>query len=72
MYKRRIPFARNPLGAKVLVSVEEAAELLSVGRTVVYRLVSRNEVRSVKVGRTRRIVVASLHEYVGRLLEQAC
>jgi excisionase family DNA binding protein len=72
MYKRRIPLGSHLPGAKVLVSVDEAAELLSVGRTVVYRLVARNEVRSIKVGRTRRIVVASLHEYVGRLLEQAC
>jgi excisionase family DNA binding protein len=72
MYKRRIPLGSHLPGAKVLVSVDEAAELLSVGRTVVYRLVARNEVRSIKVGRTRRIVVASLHEYVGRQLEQAC
>lgn len=72
MYKRHAPLGGTLLGAKVLVSVEEAADLLSVGRTVVYRLVAQNEVRSIKVGRTRRIVVDSLHEYVGHLLEQAC
>lgn len=64
--------ASDPLpNAKVLVSVEEAATLLSLGRTVVYRLVTRNELRSVKVGRTRRVVVSSLQEYVDRLLATA-
>ncbi len=52
---------------KVLVSVEEAAEMLSLGRSVVYRLIMRNDVRSVKIGRCRRIVVSSLHEYVATL-----
>jgi excisionase family DNA binding protein len=56
---------------KVLVSVEEAALLLSVGRTMVYHLVAHSELRSVKVGRIRRVVVASLHEYVQRLLTAA-
>jgi excisionase family DNA binding protein len=64
--------AHNPLPyVKVLVSVDEAARLLSLGRTMVYRLMMRNELRSVKVGRNRRIVVSSLHEYVGRLMAKA-
>jgi len=52
---------------KVLVSVEEAAEMLSLGRSIVYRLSMRTNVRSVKIGRCRRIVVSSLHEYMARL-----
>jgi excisionase family DNA binding protein len=56
---------------KVLVSIEEAALLLSVGRTMVYHLVMCGELRSVKVGRMRRVVVASLHEYVARLMARA-
>ena len=56
---------------KVLVSVEEAAHLLSVGRTMVYHLVTCGEIRSVKIGRMRRVVAASLHEYVQRLLTAA-
>jgi len=52
---------------KVLVSVEEAAEMLSLGRSIVYGLFMRNDVRSVKIGRCRQIVVSSLHAYVARL-----
>jgi excisionase family DNA binding protein len=56
---------------KVLCSVDEAAAMLSLGRTLAWSLVRKNELRSVKVGRSRRVVVASLHEYVCRLMGQA-
>jgi excisionase family DNA binding protein len=55
---------------KVLVSVDEAAAMLSLGRTLVWELVRKKELRSVKVGRTRRILVSSVHEYVERLMTQ--
>jgi excisionase family DNA binding protein len=71
MNKRRLGVGELTLDAKVLVSMEEAAGLLSVGRTVVYALVRSNQLRSVKVGRTRRVVVASLYTYVEQLLSQA-
>jgi excisionase family DNA binding protein len=38
---------------------------------MVYHLVTCGELRSVKVGRMRRVVFASLHEYVQRLLTTA-
>jgi len=56
---------------KVLVSVEEAAAMLSLGRTLVWELVRKKELRSVKVGRTRRILVSSVHEYVEKLMTQS-
>ncbi len=59
--------AVKAMGGKVLMSVEEVAEMLSLGRTVVYRLIMGNDVRSVKIGRRRRIVVSSLDEDVARL-----
>jgi excisionase family DNA binding protein len=49
------------------VSVEVAALLLGIGRTVAYRLVLAGELRSVKIGRRRLIVRASIEEYVVRL-----
>lgn len=49
---------------KVLVTVEEAAILLSLGRTMVYELVRRGDLASIKVGRTRRIPYAALLEFV--------
>jgi excisionase family DNA binding protein len=71
MRKRTLTAHSTLPGTRVLVSVDEAATLLSLGRTVVYRLVRRGELRSIKVGRTRRVVAASLNEYIARLLERA-
>jgi excisionase family DNA binding protein len=56
---------------KMLISVEEAAAMLSLGRTLVYQLVMCGELRSIKVGRTRRIVAFSLREYIGRQMTLA-
>ncbi len=67
MSVRQLGVAEVAPEAKLLVSVEEAAVMLSLGRTLTWALVRKNELRSVKVGKTRRVVVASLHEYVVRL-----
>jgi excisionase family DNA binding protein len=53
---------------KLLLTVEEAAEVLSLGRTLVYELVMRRQIASIKVGRTRRIPVVALQEFVTRQL----
>lgn len=55
------------IGLPVTISVEEAATLLGIGRTVTYRLVLGGELRSVKIGRRRLVVRASVEEYVARL-----
>ena len=57
-----------PREMKVLVTVDETAALLSLGRTMVYRLVLTGTIPSLKLGRTRRIPVAALYAYVERQL----
>ena len=52
---------------KILVSPGQAAELLSIGRTYLYELLRTGEIRSVQVGRLRRIPVAALRDYVEML-----
>jgi excisionase family DNA binding protein len=52
---------------KYLVTPEDAADSLSVGRSTVYDLMRLNLITSVKIGRSRRIPVASLREYAERL-----
>jgi excisionase family DNA binding protein len=42
-------------GQAVLLTVEEAAERLRIGRTSMYRLVSTGAVETVTVGRLRRV-----------------
>jgi excisionase family DNA binding protein len=69
MRPRTVGTAEVTPDMKVLVTVEEAAATLSLGRTLAWALLRRNELRSIKVGNTRRVVVASLHEYVDRQLE---
>jgi excisionase family DNA binding protein len=55
----------------LLVTVQEAAKMLRIGRTVVYELMHKRAIRSIKIGRTRRVVRASLAEYVSHLLDEA-
>jgi excisionase family DNA binding protein len=49
---------------KVLLTVEEAAQALGLGRTYVWHLVMLNQLRSFKVGRKRRVPVSALQEFV--------
>jgi excisionase family DNA binding protein len=51
---------------KLLVSVEEAAQMLSIGRSLVYKLVLSKQVLSVKIGRTRRIPVFALEAFIAQ------
>ena len=54
----------------ILVSVVEAARLLSIGRTAAWELVRKNELKSVKIGRTRRVPIVAIQEYVQRLMDE--
>jgi excisionase family DNA binding protein len=53
----------NPL----LVTAEEAANLLSVSRTTVYTLIKAGALRPVHIGRSCRLSRAELLRYVNRL-----
>ena len=52
---------------KILLTVEEAAAYLGVGRTTMYALVSSGDVESVLVGRLRRVPPDAVDAYVMRL-----
>jgi len=56
---------------RLLVTVEDAAAMLSLGRTLTWALVRKNELRSIRVGKTRRVLVSPLHEYIERQLAAA-
>ena len=49
---------------RMLLSVEEAADRLGIGRTTMWALLRRGEVASVHVGRLRRIEPAALAAYI--------
>jgi excisionase family DNA binding protein len=51
-------------GEKLLLTVEEAAEALGLGRTLVYKLIKHKQIASIKIGRTRRVPVQTLKEFI--------
>jgi len=49
---------------RILMPIREAAEILGLGRTTIYRLMNDGDLESVKIGRRRLIKVASVHQLV--------
>jgi excisionase family DNA binding protein len=69
----RIALYREPAATNdqtLLISVEEAAHLLGVGRTTMFELVGRGDVKSVRLGRRRLIARKSLESFVESLSSQ--
>lgn len=64
-----IPESR-PTPARVLLTVEEAAEQLHIGKTKTYALVKTGELESVLIGRLRRIHIDAIRVYAARLVSQ--
>jgi excisionase family DNA binding protein len=54
----------------ILLTVDEAAARLGLGKTKVYELLTRGELASVRIGVARRIPTRALEEYVERLLAE--
>ena len=52
---------------KLLLTVGEAAVVLGVGKSRVYDLMRLRQLRSVKIGRSRRVPVDCPREYVERI-----
>ena len=55
----------------ILLTTEEAAELLNIGRSKVFDLIRNGELGSIKIGRLRRVPLDSIHEFTARLMEEA-
>ena len=54
-----------------LITVQAAASRLAVSRWMIYRLIWDQQLRSVQIGRCRRIIRQSLDEYVAGLIDGA-
>ena len=55
----------------LLVSVEQAAGLLGIGRTMLYELIRRGDLRPIRIGRCVRIPRREPEEFVERLVGQS-
>jgi excisionase family DNA binding protein len=56
---------------RLVVSPKGAARLLDLGVTKIYELIGSGQLQSFKDGSSRKIVVASIHDYISRKLEPA-
>lgn len=54
----------------VLLTVEQAARRLGIGRTTVFRLIRTGELHSVRIGRARRVPAEALTGYIRTLSQQ--
>ncbi|MHA3700758.1 helix-turn-helix domain-containing protein [Jatrophihabitans sp. YIM 134969] len=52
---------------RLLLTVEQAADQLGVCRTTMYQLLNAGQVRSVRIGRSRRVPRAALSSFVASL-----
>ena len=57
----------NPL----LLTINQVAGLLNLGRTKTYELVMSNRIKSVKLGRRRLVPMNNVERYVAELNNQA-
>ena len=51
---------------RLLLPVEDAAKLLGIGVTKVYDLMRRRELSFVKIGRSTRIKLAAIQDFIDR------
>ena len=56
---------RRPV--RLVYSVEEAADLLGIGRTFMFQLVATGEIDSFKIGNRRKIPRDAIDGYIDRL-----
>ncbi len=54
------------MSERLLLTVEEAAQRLGIGRSFAWELVRRGELPSVRLGRLVRIPVGALDEWIQR------
>ncbi|WP_152363826.1 helix-turn-helix domain-containing protein [Microlunatus speluncae] len=59
------------MNQQLMYRVTEAAHVLRLSRSAIYELIRSGQIRSVTVGRSRRITHNALTEYIERLEEEA-
>lgn len=53
-----------------LLTIREAATRLALGRTKVYELIAKRELKAIKIGRARRIPESALEEWIRQQVEE--
>jgi excisionase family DNA binding protein len=60
----------TPAMEKLLLTPEEAAEALNISRSMLYDLIRLRAIKSVKIGKARRIPAAAMRQYVDALMSE--
>ena len=56
--------------SETLLTVEEAAGRLALGRTTVYELIARHELKTIKIGRSRRVPESALEQWIAQQVQE--
>jgi excisionase family DNA binding protein len=56
------------LPPRTLLTVQEAADQLGIGKTKAYSLVTSGELGSIQIGRLRRVPIEEIQNYAARLM----
>jgi excisionase family DNA binding protein len=65
--RRQLPERHVAGGRPLVLTMEQAADLLSIGRSTMYELVRTGQIESITIGRLRRIPSEALENFVARL-----
>lgn len=55
---------------RLLLTVEQAAQRIGLGRSFTYMLMKQGRLPSIKIGAARRVLVSDLEEFVQRLRQE--
>ncbi len=59
-----------PRGLRLAYTVQEAAIMLSLSRSLVYELINAGKIETIKIGRARRITAKQLEVYLQKCESQ--
>jgi excisionase family DNA binding protein len=51
-----------------LLTIKDVAARLAIGRTTVYELIAKQELKTIKIGRARRVPESVLDQWIARQL----
>ena len=57
----------NKIELPMLFTVEQVAQILGIGRSTVFQLIKNEQIESIRLGRSRRIPVDAMQNYVDDL-----
>ena len=59
----------NTKPQSLLLKPEDAARLLGISRSTVFDLIAHGKIKSLKIGRSRRILQSEIEKFIGDLVQ---